>query len=186
MVQRVGKQSPLLGAAAISAAVYVVLGYALSARPPESLPPFLTRILSLVPHLIAVVNASALTCLLVGWRNIKKGHIAAHRRYMLAAAILISTFLVLYVARVALGGVKAFHGPAVIRRYLYLPALTVHITLSILSVPPVVYNLLVGLTHDVRDVPKTKHPRVGRVAVLLWSVSLLLGISVYLMLVVLY
>lgn len=73
-----------------------------------------------------------------------------------------------------------------IRRYMYLPALTVHVALSIVSVPLVVYNLLIGLTHDVRAIAGTKHPRVGRVAVTLWSVSLALGILVYLMLNVLF
>ena len=105
---------------------------------------------------------------------------------MLASAALISMFLVLYVTRVALGGVKAFPGPPGVRVYIYLPILTIHIVLSILSVPPVVYNLLIGLTHSAAGVAKTPHPRVGRVAVSMWSVSLALGILVYLLLNVLY
>jgi len=101
---------------------------------------------------------------------------------MLTAAVLISSFLVLYVTRVTLGGTKAFTGPAALRTYLYLPMLTVHILLSILSVPPVIYNVLVGLTRDPRAVAQTAHRRVGRVAVVMWSVSLVLGLGVYLLL----
>lgn len=88
---------------------------------------------------------------------------------MLASVMLITLFLVLYVTKVALAGVKAFPGPPEIRRYVYLPVLTVHISLSILSVPPVLYNMLIGLTCVVREIPRTKHAQVGRVAVTLWS-----------------
>ena len=105
---------------------------------------------------------------------------------MLLAAALISAFLVLYVTRVALGGTKVFPGPAVVRTYLYLPMLTVHILLSILSVPPVIYNVLVGLTHHPDEIGRTAHPRVGRVAVTLWSLSLVLGLGVYLLLNIIY
>lgn len=178
--------SPLASTVVITLAVYGVLAYALSAEPPASLPPLVSRALAMFPALIAAVNASALTCLLAGWRAIRAGRVQRHRKLMLASATFISMFLVLYLTRVYLGGVKAFPGPPEIRRYIYLPALTIHIGLSILSVPPVVYNLLIGLTHRIGDIPKTKHPQVGRVAVTLWSVSLALGIFVYLMLNVLY
>lgn len=83
---------------------------------------------------------------------------------MLVSVTLISLFLILYITRVALGGIKAFPGPPGIRLYVYLPILIVHIGLSILSVPPVVYNLLIGLTYASADIPRTKHPQVGRIA----------------------
>lgn len=176
------------GIATIIAAVsvYALLGYALTAEPPARLPPAVARFVALAPHLIAIINATALACLLLGWRAVRAGRIARHRRYMVAAAALISAFLVLYVSRVALGGTKAFPGPAVVRAYLYLPMLTVHILLSILSVPPVIYNLLVGLTRPAGAVRMSAHPRVGRVAVAMWSVSLTLGLGVYLLLNVVY
>lgn len=172
--------------AGISVAAYVVLGYALSRQPPAQLSAAARRLLEIVPTVIAMVNAAALVCLLAGWRAIRAGRVRAHRRFMLAAVGLIAVFLVLYVSRVALGGVKTFPGPPLIRRYVYLPALTVHVTLSILTVPPVVYNVLTGLTHPAGAVRATGHPRVGRVAVALWSVSLSLGILVYFLLNVLY
>jgi len=177
---------PGILAALLAALVYAILGYALSGEPPESLSPALGPLVLLAPHLIALINAGALTCLLLGWRAIRRGQVPAHRRYMLTAAALISAFLVLYVTRVTLGGTKAFTGPAALRTYLYLPMLSVHIVLSILSVPPVIYNVLVGLTRDRAAVALTAHPRVGRAAVALWSVSLILGLGVYLLLNVLY
>lgn len=173
---------PGIVAAFLAAIIYTMLGFALSARPPATVPPALGRFLALAPHLIAVINATALVCLLLGWRAIRANEVPVHRRYMLAAAALISVFLVLYVTRVALGGTKAFTGPAALRVYMYLPMLAVHILLSILSVPLVIYNVLVGLTRDPAAVRLTAHPRVGRAAVALWSLSLLLGLGVYLLL----
>lgn len=182
-----GRSNPLrarpgVAAAVLAAVVYAVLAYALASEPPADLPPAVARLVAFAPHLIAMINAAALICLRLGWRAIRRGNVAVHRKYMLSAATLISAFLVLYVTRVALGGTKAFPGPAAVRTYLYLPMLTVHILLSILSVPPVIYNVLVGLTHHPEEVGRTAHPRVGRVAVVTWSLSLILGIGVYLLL----
>jgi putative membrane protein len=129
-----------------------------------------------------VLNAFALLLLLRGRAAIRAGDVRAHRRDMLAAAALISAFLVLYVTRVALGGTKAFPGPAAVRLYLYLPVLAVHVLLSVVSVPLVVYNLVVGLSRPADAVGTTAHPRVGRAAVVLWSLSLALGIGVYVLL----
>ena len=179
-------RSPLRGTVLAALAVYGILGFALSAPPPATLPPGVRAALGSVPLVIAVVNATALALLLSGYRAIRAGRVAAHRRFMLGAAACIALFLVLYVTRVALGGVKAFPGPAVVRTFLYLPVLSVHIALSIVAVPLVIHNLLTGLRLPARDLPLTAHPRVGRWAVRLWSVSLALGIVVYLLLNVLF
>ncbi|MCL6552475.1 MAG: DUF420 domain-containing protein [Firmicutes bacterium] len=170
----------------ITLMIYAVLGYVLSRRPPAELSGQVRSALGILPTLIALINATALVCLLAGWKAVRAGRIAAHRRFMLAAVTLIGVFLVLYVTRVALGGVKAFPGPPEVRRYVYLPALMVHVVLSILTVPPVVFNVATGLRLRIDEVPTTAHPRVGRVAVTLWSVSLALGILVYLLLNVFY
>jgi putative membrane protein len=176
----------LLATVALTALLYAVLGYALTLHRPTAPGPAVAAFLAAAPTVIALVNATALVCLLRGYRAIRAHRVATHRRAMLAAAACITAFLVLYVARVVLGGVKPFPGPGAVRTYVYLPVLTVHIALSILSVPLVVYNLLVGLTFDLRDVRRSAHVRVGRLAVLLWSVSLSLGIVVYVLLNLLY
>jgi len=170
----------------VTVAVYAVLGVALALRPPADLPPVVTAALAAFPTLIAVVNVLALTCLIAGWRAILARRIRRHRRLMIASAALISLFLVLYVTRVALGGTKAFPGPPEVRALIYLPVLSVHIVLSIVSVPLVIYNLLTGLAYPAGAIAATRHPRVGRYAVVLWSTSLVLGIAVYLLLNVLY
>lgn len=177
---------PVVATAAVTAVVYGLLGAALSRRPPDVLPPFLPPVLAVLPSVIAAINTAALFCLLAGWRAIRARQIARHRAFMLSAAGLISLFLVLYVSRVVLGGLKAFPGPPSVRAYVYLPVLAVHVSLSIASVPWVVYNILTGVTRSPADVATTRHPAVGRIAVRLWSVSLALGILVYLLLNVLF
>lgn len=166
--------------------IYAILSLVLSSKTPARLPSTVAAALATFPLIIAVTNGLALTSLLAGWRAIRAKRIRAHRRFMLASAVLISLFLVLYVTRVALGGTKAFPGPEAVRTYLYLPVLAVHIILSIVSVPLVIYNLLTGLTREVQSVAATRHPVVGRFAVALWSASLALGIIVYLLLNVAY
>jgi len=177
---------PGVAAGALAIVIYAALGAVLSGRPPAVLSPAAARFVALAPHLIAAINAAALLLLLRGWQAIRRGEVSAHRRHMLGAAALISAFLVLYVSRVAIGGTKAFPGPAGVRAYLYLPMLAVHVLLSIASVPLVIHNVLVGLTRPAADVGGTAHPRVGRVAVALWSVSLTLGLGVYALLNLVY
>lgn len=163
----------------VSAAVYAILAYVLSREPPVAVPQVVALLIGIAPHLIAAINATALTCLLFGYRAIRAGRIREHRKLMLLSATLISAFLFLYVTRVAFGGVKEFRGPAEVRTFIYLPTLIVHVALSILSVPLIVHNLLVGLTRATEEVGRTAHPRVGRLAVYLWSLSLTLGLVVY-------
>jgi putative membrane protein len=172
--------------AVFTIAVYAALGTALAMRPRADLPPAVSAALAAFPTLIAVTNVLALACLIAGWRAILARRIRRHRRFMLASAVLISLFLVLYVTRVALGGTKAFPGPPGVRAFVYLPVLGVHIVLSVASVPLVIYNLLTGLTRPAAAVAATRHPTVGRYAVALWSTSLALGIIVYLLLNILY
>ena len=52
---------------------------------------------SALPHLNAALNASASVLLLAGWRLIRRGRIAAHRRAMLSAFAATGAFLVSYV-----------------------------------------------------------------------------------------
>jgi putative membrane protein len=93
---------------------------------------------------------------------------------------------VLYLYRVSLVGPTHFAGPAWAERYLYLPILVVHMGLAIVCLPLLYYVLLLAYSHPVAELPATNHPRVGRVAAVLWLVSFALGIVVYLLLYVVY
>jgi len=64
----------------------------------------------------------------------------------------------------------------------YLAMLAIHIFLSVVSVPVVLYAAILGLTHTPSELRETNHARVGRIAAVAWSVSLALGIVTYLLL----
>jgi len=174
---------PLPGSIIITIVAYAILSFVLlRERPSPTQSEFLARLLAFLPHAIAVVNVLALMLLVVGWWLIRKGYVDLHRIAMPSALGLIFVFLIMYVTRVLLGGIKEFPGPQSLYYFVYLPVLTVHLALSVICIQPVVYVALIGLTHTVEDIPRTGHRQVGRIAVPAWILSLGLGLVVYAML----
>ena len=153
-------------------------------------PPLSDATVVLFSDLIAVVNTFALTALLVGWWFIRNGDVRKHRAAMLTAFALICVFLVLYLWKVGGGFEKSFVVPdgAFLAAYagvvepVYLVMLAVHIFLSVVAVPVVLYAVVLGLTHTPAELRDTRHARVGRIAVTAWAVSLFLGIVTYVLL----
>lgn len=160
-----------------------------------------TRILPGVPELsrstvllfgdlIAIVNSITLVTILLGFWFIRRGEIRRHRAAMLTAFSLIIVFLVLYLWKVGGGFEKSIlitqgaplANYAGIVKAAYLLMLAVHIVLSVVAVPIVLHAVVLGLTHSPSELSETVHPRVGRVAVAAWSLSLFLGIVTYLLL----
>jgi len=140
---------------------------------------FIAKLLGFLPHAIAFVNALALLLLGTGWWLIRHGYVRLHRVAMPSALGLICLFLAMYVTRIYLGGIKMFPGPETVYIYVYMPILAVHLVLSIVCIQPVLYVALIGITHRIEDIPRTRHKLVGRIAVPLWILSLALGLVVY-------
>ena len=136
---------------------------------------------NVLTHLIAVINAATTALLVLGWYWIRRGMVDRHRVAMVGAFVLILLFLVVYLLRVGGGGEKFFVGPELVR-YAYLAMLAVHILLSVVAVPVVLYALLLGLTHTPAELRGTSHARVGRIAAGSWILSLVLGVVTYLLL----
>ncbi|PSP97631.1 DUF420 domain-containing protein [Halobacteriales archaeon QS_4_70_19] len=136
---------------------------------------------NLLSDAIAVINSLTVVLLLAGWKFIRDGDVRKHRAAMVGAFTLILVFLVLYLLKTGGGGRKEFVGPDA-AALAYFAMLGIHILLSVLSVPLVLYNVIVGLTHTVPEIEHTAHARVGRVAVAVWSVSLTLGVAAYVLL----
>ncbi len=132
-------------------------------------------------HAIALINAATTICLVAGWYWIRAGNVDKHRKAMVSAFSLILLFLVVYLIRVGGGGTKEFVGPTLVRNA-YLIMLAVHIFLSIVAVPVVLYALILGLTHTPSELRDTSHARIGRIAAGSWILSLVLGVVTYLML----
>jgi putative membrane protein len=139
---------------------------------------------NLLADAIAVVNTLTVACLLAGYYFIRRkdpGDIERHRNLMVAAFVLILVFLVMYLLKTGGGGRKEFVGPDM-AALAYFAMLAIHIVLSALSVPLVLYNVVVGLTHSNDEVRETAHPRIGKLTVAVWSVSLTLGVLAYVLL----
>ena len=146
---------------------------------------------NILAHAIAIVNTLAVTSLAAGWYWIRNDEVKKHAHAMLTAFALILLFLGMYLPKVAGGGTKEFvlesaYGwmplwepvyPA------YLAMLAIHILLSILAMPLVVYAIVLGLTHTPEELrTQTPHRTVGRIAASTWILSLALGVVTYLLL----
>ncbi len=133
-------------------------------------------------HTIALINLATTICLVAGWYWIRAGEVDKHRKAMTASFALILLFLVFYLTRVGGGeGTKVFQGPELVT-IAYQAMLGIHILLSILAVPLVLFAILLGLTHTPAELRETAHARVGRIAAGTWLLSLVLGVVTYLML----
>lgn len=171
--------------------VLSVVGYALVLGAFEGLLPIIPDLsrdtVLLFSDLIAVVNSLALGSLLVGWRFIRRDEVQKHRAAMLTAFALILTFLVLYLTKVGGGFEKSIviHEGQFLASYAglvkpaYLLMLAVHILLSVVAVPVVLYAVVLGLTHSPAELRSTAHAKYGRIAVTAWSLSLFLGVVTY-------
>jgi len=184
-MERVRKRVPALTGVLTVVSLALVFG-AVGGYLPAAALPRIDGLVVAVPHLNALISLSAIGAILVGVRAIRRGNVSRHRVAMLTATGLFALFLLLYLYRVSLEGPTTFTGPAPLKRFLYLPMLAIHILLAMVCLPLVYYALLLAATHSVAELPRTNHPRVGRVAALLWLVSFTLGICVYLLLHVLF
>ena len=146
---------------------------------------------NLLAHAIAVVNTLAVTSLAAGWYWIRNDEVSKHAHAMLSAFVLILLFLSMYLPKVAGGGTKEFvlestYGWMPLWEWVYpayLAMLAIHILLSILAMPLVLYAVVLGLTHTPEELrTETPHRTVGRVAAGTWILSLALGVVTYLLL----
>jgi putative membrane protein len=176
------KEHPAAVTAVLSIVGYTLVVGTFAGIVPASLFPELSLgQVNLLSDAIAVVNTTATLSLIAGWRWIRRDEVKKHAAAMSTAFGLILLFLVLYLTKIGGGGTKEFLGPQ-IPYYAYLAMLAIHIVLSIVSVPVVLYALVLGLTHTPSELRQTAHARVGRVAAGAWILSLSLGVVAYLLL----
>lgn len=136
---------------------------------------------NLLTHLIALVNTVALFSLVAGVYYIVNGEYDKHRAAMMTAFAFILLFLVFYLFKVGGGFEKEIVAPSLVT-VVYLVMLAIHILLSIVAVPAVLYAVLLGATHSYSELAGTRKAQVGRFAATAWIISLFLGIVTYVML----
>jgi putative membrane protein len=177
------KRHPLAAAAILSVVGYAaVIGTFLGVVPARVFPDLSLATVNRLADAIALVNAVNVVVIAAGWRWIRRDEVRKHAAAMTTSFALILVFLVLYLLKIGGGGTKEFVGPTLVY-YPYLAMLAIHIVLSIVSVPVVVFALVLGLTHSPDELrTETPHRRVGRVAAGAWLLSLTLGVVTYLLL----
>lgn len=128
-----------------------------------------------LPHLMAVINTVTVLSLAGGYKAIRQGDRARHRRFMLTAVVSGAIFLVLYLSYHFGAGLAKFGGTGLIRP-VYFTILIVHIataTLAAIVVPVAVYRAMSGRFEA--------HRRLAVRAWPLWMFVALSGITVYVM-----
>lgn len=178
------RERPLATVAVLSVAGYaLVIGTFLGAVP-DWVYPYLTKAqVDLFSHAIAVINTVTTVLLVLGWKWIREGKVERHRKAMVSAFSLILVFLVLYLWKIGGGGTKYIGDAPELIGLLYFVMLVVHIVLSVVSVPVVLYAITLGLTHTPHELrTATPHAKVGRIAAGAWIVSLVLGVVTYVIL----
>jgi uncharacterized membrane protein YozB (DUF420 family) len=131
---------------------------------------------SVLPHLNAALNATSAVLLLIGWRYIKGGHVAAHRRCMIAACVTSALFFTSYVVYHAQIGSRPFPGTGFLRA-LYFSILVPHVLLAAAVVPLAIITLRRGLRRD-----DARHRRIAKRTFPVWMFVSVTGVVVYVML----
>jgi putative membrane protein len=129
-----------------------------------------------LPLVNATLNAIAGTLLLFGYRNIRRGRIQVHRRFMISAFAASTLFLISYVIYHANAGSKPFPGQGPIRA-IYFFILITHVLLAA-TVP---FLAIITLTHGLRS-RFDRHVRIARWTFPIWMYVSVTGVIVYLML----
>jgi putative membrane protein len=178
------REHPAAVTAVISVVGYaVVIGTFLGVFPRSVFPDLTLQQVNLLSHAIAVVNTTATVLLLLGWRWIRRNEVRKHAMAMGSAFGLILLFLVLYLTKIGGGGTKEIVGTPQLVYYAYLAMLAIHVLLSVVAVPVVLYALVLGLTHTPTELrTETAHRKIGRIAAGSWILSLSLGVVTYLLL----
>jgi putative membrane protein len=131
---------------------------------------------SFLPHLNAILNATAILLLVGGYYLIRRGRPQAHRAFMLGATAVSTLFLISYLTFHLHAGAVHFLKRGWVRP-VYFSILITHTVLAA-AIPPLVLITLwraLGRRFD-------KHRRIARWTLPLWIYVSATGVLVYLML----
>jgi len=129
-----------------------------------------------LPLLNAILNGSSALCLLAGYYCIRRKHVAAHRRCMIAAFTFSVLFLASYIVYHASVGSVHFAGEGG-ARVVYFTILTTHTILAAAVPFLAVITLARGLKRRFKS-----HRNIARWTLPVWLYVSVTGVLVYLML----
>jgi len=129
-----------------------------------------------LPALNAILNGLSATALLIGFTFIRAHRIKSHRAAMVTAFIFSTLFLISYIAHHALHGDVRYPAHAALRS-IYLPLLTTHIVLAIVTLPMVLVTFFFSLSGRI-----PQHRKIARWTFPLWLYVSVTGVITYVML----
>lgn len=131
---------------------------------------------SSLPAVNASLNATSAILLTIGWFQIRARRIQIHRRFMIAAFVSSSLFLLSYVVYHAQIGSKHFPGTGTART-VYFSILIPHVVLAAAVLPLAIVTLRRGLRRD-----DARHRPLARITLPIWLFVSVTGVIVYIML----
>jgi len=131
-----------------------------------------------LPTLNACLNATAGMLLFLGWRAIKRGDKETHKKFMIAALISSTLFLISYVSyHMMLEGVVTRYQGEGIWRIIYFTILLTHTPLAVIIVP----FCIVAVYHAYKQ-NFTAHVKITRWLFPTWMYVSVTGVIIYVML----
>lgn len=130
---------------------------------------------SVLPHILAVINASTIATLATGYHFVREGNREAHRKCMVLAIVLGAAFLFFYLVYHFGAGLAKFGGEGLIRP-IYFGILSIHILAAAVSTPLVPLVVWRALTNRLSG-----HRRLAPFAFGIWMFVAVSGLVVYVM-----
>ncbi|BCG57046.1 DUF420 domain-containing protein [Paenibacillus sp. URB8-2] len=116
----------------------------------------------------------------IGWGLIIKGKREAHKKTMIAAAVFAVLFFLVYASRTVFVGNTSWGGPESLSG-LYHVFLIFHIVLASVAAVFGITTLTLGFKEKY-----AKHRRWGRVTSVIWFITAITGVAVYVLLYLMY
>ena len=116
----------------------------------------------------------------IGWGLIIKGKREAHKKTMIAAAIAAVLFFIIYVSRTLFVGNTSWGGPDDLKM-IYQVFLIFHIVLATVAAVFGLTTLTLGF-----KAKYAKHRKIGRITSVIWFITAITGLMVYLLLYIFY
>jgi putative membrane protein len=126
-----------------------------------------------LPAVNASLNALSATCLVLGYRAIRRGARDVHQRFMQGAFAFSSLFLVSYIVYHSLHGDTPFPGQGAIRP-VYFFILISHIVLSVVALPLVLSTFYLSWSGQL-----VRHKKLARWTLPLWLYVSVTGVVIF-------
>ncbi|MBY0222937.1 MULTISPECIES: DUF420 domain-containing protein [Sporosarcina] len=116
----------------------------------------------------------------IGWYLILQKKKLAHQKTMVAAAVSAVLFFIIYISRTIFIGNTSFGGPDHLKIY-YTVFLVFHIILATVGAVFGVITIIAGFKNNL-----ALHRKIGPITSMIWFVTAITGVAVYLLLYVFY